>query len=242
MRTIKEIIDDAPVDKPVKAFKGIITDVYEQATGTKKDTGKEWKRQNITIKDSTGFITVKLWGSDELDETDIGKTIECRGKQDAEGDWIFCPKLIRDDRTKKKLLSYSNMWRSKSVTGETDKALVEEFHKRKAERAAKKAARASGGNGAATLAVPKMAFEAGTEHFLNCYRTLKRECSELGDLAIVKATGTLFERTEPAIKPVDFKKLGEQMAANREAAGVHEETVPLEREEAPADPPADEPF
>lgn len=127
----------------IKSVKGTITDVFEPRTGTSKQSGKDWKAQDINIKDDSGFLKCTIWGvtADTLDLDDIGKTLFAAG--DDEGN--FCPAVKVDKRTKKKGVSLMGLWRSKAISGETNEKLKAEAQKRRTERQMKRAQQNGGG-------------------------------------------------------------------------------------------------
>jgi len=174
----------------IKSVTGTITDVYEPRSGVGKASGKEYKAQDISIKDSSGFLKCTIWGlnADTLDLDDCGKAIFCEGDDDGN----FCPTVKVDKRTKKKAVSIMGMWRSNCITGETDEALKAEAQKRQAERQVKRAQAAGGGG------LVQFPIAVTGPHMQACFNNAKKimgttvdqACNAIATIAVALFTGT----------------------------------------------------
>ncbi len=72
INTVAEILemDDG---KPIDAFKGKVSRVYERSSGGSGD--KAWVKQDLECQDVTGKIKVTLWGREAFPKTIIGQQI-----------------------------------------------------------------------------------------------------------------------------------------------------------------------
>lgn len=208
---IKKIITEVKEGQKIRAIKGQITDFRPQATY--KKNGEEKTVQNVSIKDATGFIGLAIFGGDEIREDDIGKTIECRAKEDGS----FAPMVGKDKYTKRKNVVVTGMWRRDCITGDTDDTMVQEFRARQEKREAKRAAAGGGVAGPARLP-----FKTGLDHFMRLYRGVRKNCPELKDEALVGAVGVLFNGVSPSTDTTEEKTDPNKPVDLEEGSGVRE--------------------